>query len=157
TKTSELARLWYVTLGNLAFCERGNANCDLQGPGQPGSGLTNTGPFRNMQSGSYWSATEYSPNKSEAWSLATDHGGADSEGKRSSVYAVAVRAGGSATAPVGCRGVDLGCGVKAFGVGSGEQVGGASNAVLWSGSSNNVVNLNPPGFSRSIATGVARR
>src|SRR5215831_1367818 len=61
TKTSELARLWYVTLGNLAFCERGNANCDLQGTGQSGWGLINTGPFRNMQSASYWSGTEYAP------------------------------------------------------------------------------------------------
>src|SRR5215472_4613087 len=55
TGSSELARMWYVTFGNLAFCPAGNPNCDLQGAGQPGWGLINSGPFRNVQSEGYWS------------------------------------------------------------------------------------------------------
>jgi len=157
TETSELARMWYVTLGNLAFCARDNSICDLQGPGQSGWGLTNTGPFRNMQSGSYWSGTEYSPDKSEAWSFATDDGGQDSEAKTSSFYAVAVHAGDVAPAPVAYNVIDLGPGVIALGAGDGQQVGGAGHALLWTGRADSLIDLHPPGFSRSIATGVASK
>ena len=60
-----MAYLWYVELGNLSFCPPGDATC--AGASQAGWGLTNTGPFQNMQSSSYWSGTEYAPNTSYAW------------------------------------------------------------------------------------------
>ena len=156
TRTSDLGRLWYVTLGNLAFCARGEPNCDLQGPGQPGWGLTNTGPFRNMQGASYWTGTEYAADTSEAWSFATDDGGQDSDAKTNSFHAVAVHAGDVAPAPVGYKVIDLGVGT-ANGAGGGEQVGGAGHALLWTGSADSVVDLHPQGFTFSIAQGTAGR
>jgi uncharacterized repeat protein (TIGR01451 family) len=167
THTSELARLWYVTLGNLAFCARGNASCNLQGAGQPGWGLSNTGPFRNMQASSYWSGTEYAPDMTKAWAFATDEGAQDSEAKASGFQAVAVHAGDVAPGPVGYKFIDLtppGFAVV-NGAGGGEQVGGQGQyntggaggvrALLWTGSADSVVDLHPPGFSRSTATGAA--
>jgi len=51
TATSEMAHLFYEELGNKAFY-------DTSGNGsQSGWGLTNTGPFTNLQATNYWSAT----------------------------------------------------------------------------------------------------
>jgi hypothetical protein len=51
TVYSEMASLWYDTLGNIAEC-----NTDLcSHHGQIGLGLTNTGDFENLQSDCYWS------------------------------------------------------------------------------------------------------
>ena len=51
TDRGELAHLFYETLGNKAeYDTSGN-------PGQPGAGLTNTGPFQNMQATRYWYGT----------------------------------------------------------------------------------------------------
>ncbi len=60
TATSEMAHLYYVSLGNLAYCPPGDATC-AGGP-QAGWGLTNTGNFQNLQPYVYWSGTEYAPN-----------------------------------------------------------------------------------------------
>lgn len=61
TASSEMASMYYDTLGNLGYY-------DTSGNVQPGGGLTNTGPFTNLQSSSYWSATEYAPYPtSDAW------------------------------------------------------------------------------------------
>jgi hypothetical protein len=49
---SPMAYLWYVELGNKAYH-------DTSGHVQSGWGLTNTGPFINMQSYYYWSSTKY--------------------------------------------------------------------------------------------------
>lgn len=46
---SEMGNLFYNVLGNSA------------------GSLTDTGPFSNVQSGSYWSSTEYAPNTASAW------------------------------------------------------------------------------------------
>jgi hypothetical protein len=60
TVYSEMAHLWYETLGNLAICgpQSGNYICDEQ----PGGGLKNRGPFLNMTPsdtiGLFWTATE---------------------------------------------------------------------------------------------------
>lgn len=59
TATSEMASMFYDTLGNLAYY-------DTSGGGQPGWGLSNTGPFSNVQSYIYWSATEHAPGASLA-------------------------------------------------------------------------------------------
>lgn len=46
--TNELAHLWYVLLGNKAFCDVSGA-CP-----QPGWGLVSQGPFHNVVTGTYW-------------------------------------------------------------------------------------------------------
>ena len=61
---SELAHLYYETLGNKAICTPGDAVCNSA---QPGWGLKNTGPFTNMQSDYYWSGLEYAPDVVAAW------------------------------------------------------------------------------------------
>jgi len=60
---SEMAYMYYNTLGNLAYFDTSGS-----GP-QPGWGLTNTGPFANVQSKSqyYWSGTESEVASSSAW------------------------------------------------------------------------------------------
>jgi hypothetical protein len=55
TASSELAHLYYVTLGNLAYCPPGDAAC-AGGP-QLGWGLTNTGGFQDLRSSAKWFGT----------------------------------------------------------------------------------------------------
>ena len=85
TATSEMAHLYYVTLGNLAYCPPGDATC-AGGP-QVGFGLSNTGDFQNMQSFDYWSGLEYAPSTSLAWAFRTFGGVQDRDGKISVVCA----------------------------------------------------------------------
>ena len=93
--TSELAHMYYTTLG-----DKGQYN--TSGIAQAGYGLTNTGPFLNVQSVFYWSATEYAPGTSGAWLFGTDVGLQGSGNKAYSLYAWAVRAGdvGASAAPI---------------------------------------------------------
>ncbi|HLD13726.1 MAG TPA: hypothetical protein VJB18_03320 [Burkholderiales bacterium] len=65
TATGEMAHMFYTTLGDKAYY-----NTSGIAP-QAGWGLTNTGPFSNVQSHDYWSATEYAPNTSYAWYFIT--------------------------------------------------------------------------------------
>ena len=53
---SEMGNLFYNVLGNTA------------------GSLSNTGPFSNVQSGYYWSATEYAPNTYYAWNFYMSNG-----------------------------------------------------------------------------------
>lgn len=89
---SEMAYMWYEELGNLAYCPPGDATC--AGRPQAGSGLTNTGPFQNMQSYDYWSGTEYAPNPDNAWNFNTNDGNQNNDDKNNGLYAVAVLPGG---------------------------------------------------------------
>jgi hypothetical protein len=84
--TSELAHLFYTTLGDKAFY-------DTSGNPQAGSGLTNTGPFSNVQAYGYWSATESAPNTSNAWYFFTSDGYQFNLTKSYGLYAWAVHAG----------------------------------------------------------------
>lgn len=61
TVHSEMSHMFYVTLGNLAY------RSTLGIAGQPGWGLSNTGPFSNLLTTIYWSATEYASFTSYAW------------------------------------------------------------------------------------------
>jgi len=61
TATGEMAHMFYDELGNKAYY-----NTSGSGP-QSGWGLTNTGPFSNVQSDVYWSGTQYAPDSSNAW------------------------------------------------------------------------------------------
>lgn len=90
---SPLAHMFYDTLGNLAYCPPGDATC--AGVPQPGWGLTNTGPFSQMQSDYYWSGAAYAPDPTiRAWYFGTLYGyQAYVDFQGSVLYAVAVRPG----------------------------------------------------------------
>lgn len=94
TATGEMAHLYFDELGNKAYF-----NTLGSGP-QSGWGLTNTGPFSNFQSDTYWSGTEYAPNTSKAWYLDTSYGEQYMDNKGFNFYAMAVRPGQVAAAPV---------------------------------------------------------
>lgn len=53
---SELAHMWYDTLGNRSYCTPGDINCATA---QPRWGLTNAGPFSDVGTDSYWSGLAY--------------------------------------------------------------------------------------------------
>ena len=94
TATGEMAHLFYDELGNKAYY-----NTSGSGP-QSGLGLTNTGSFSNLQSGLYWSGTEYLPGGNLAWGFGTDFGYQDAFYKDGTLFALAVRPGQVAAAPV---------------------------------------------------------
>ena len=105
TATSEMAHLYYVSLGNLAYCPPGDATC-ASGP-QLGWGLTNTGSFQNLQPHFYWSGAEYGPTLVNAWYFGlyawvfdTNVGLQDAYLKTEGLPAMAVRPGDVAAAQV---------------------------------------------------------
>ena len=91
TSGSEMAHLFYVTLGNLAYCPPGDVTCS--GGPQLGYGLTNVGDFLNMQSHYYWYGTEYALITSDAWYFLTYYGIQSNNSKFNGFYAMAVRPG----------------------------------------------------------------
>ncbi len=93
TVYSEMASLWYDTLGNKGYY-------DTSGDYQPGYGLTNPGPFDNLESYAYWSGTEYAPNTNGAWDFNTYYGFQTSYYKFGYHYAWAVRSGDVSAVPV---------------------------------------------------------
>jgi hypothetical protein len=97
---SELAHLYYVTLGNLA-------GSSASGQAQTGFGLNNTANFQNFEPGNYWSGTEYAPDAGGAWGFSAEdyRSGAGVQGnyyKNADLSAIAVRSGdvGAAVVPV---------------------------------------------------------
>ncbi|MBC7733852.1 MAG: PEP-CTERM sorting domain-containing protein [Bacteriovorax sp.] len=96
TTYSEMAHLFYVTLGNKAYCTPGDATC--VGP-QPGWGLTNTATFQNMTDDYYWSGLEYALNPSDAWGFRGLDGGHGNYFKTDKFYALAVRTGDVTAVP----------------------------------------------------------
>jgi hypothetical protein len=94
TSTGEMASLFYDTLGNLAYYDTSGS-----GP-QSGWGLSNTGPFTNLQSNDYWSGTEYAPNTDFAWYFDFNVGDQSFTNKLNDLYALAVRDGDIAAVPV---------------------------------------------------------
>ncbi len=93
TSGSELAHLYYVTLGNLARWSPSNTE-------QLDYGLVNTGLFQHLQSFKYWSGTEYAPDTSSAWYFRTSDGRQNSAPKWGNFQfsALAVRPGDVAAA-----------------------------------------------------------
>ena len=73
---SQMGELYYTALGNPA-----------------GGPLSNTGPFKNLQSISFWSGTEYAPNPSLAWYFYIGGGNQGADGKDIGLSALAVRPG----------------------------------------------------------------
>jgi len=112
TANSELAHMFYVTLGNLAYAD--SSGNELQ----PGWGLTNTAYFTNMQSFIYWSGTEYAPDPSNAWYFNTFDGYQGGAGKVIALYAVAVRPGDVLAAQAVPEPGTLGLLLAALGVGA---------------------------------------
>ena len=96
TPVSEMGHMFYVTLGNLGFCTP-NAS-----PGscvtQTGWGLSNTGPFSNVQAGYYWSGSEL--NSSYAWLFGFNDGSQLDFVKGGNLFAWAVRSGDVSAVPI---------------------------------------------------------
>lgn len=94
---SEMAHLWYETLGNKARCTPGDAACNTP---QPGWGLTNTGPFINMQSRVYWFGLDFAPAPPRAWTFDAWDGWQDPFALQENLLnAMAVRPGDVAAIP----------------------------------------------------------
>ena len=85
--TGEMAHMFYSTLGNVGYY-----NTSGVGP-QAGWGLTNDGPFSNLQPYYYWSGTTYASNSSGAWLFNFGYGRQGDSSKASAVYAWAVSPG----------------------------------------------------------------
>ncbi len=65
TTASEMAHLYYTTLGNKAFCGPQSSGdiCSIQ----DGGGLTNRGPFTDLPEFTFWAGQEYFPGGDLAW------------------------------------------------------------------------------------------
>ena len=94
TSTGELAHLFYLTLENLA-------DFDTSGDSQPGGGLSNSGPFININTigAAYHYGTEYAPDSDLAWHFGFAGGTTSFGSKSSSGFAWAVMDGDVAPAP----------------------------------------------------------
>lgn len=90
---SEMAHMFYNTLGDKGSCNpvtSTQSSCDPQ----TGNGLTNTGPFSNLQYTLYWSATEYAPDaNSLAWHFNFLAGRQSGVGEDIDMHAWAVHSG----------------------------------------------------------------
>ncbi|WP_158675232.1 DUF1566 domain-containing protein [Thiohalobacter thiocyanaticus] len=97
TPVSEMGHMFYVTLGNLGFCTPNDTS-----PGScvtpTGSGLSNTGPFSNVQSDFYFSGSALG--SSNAWGFFFRNGTQDAIGQSFSEFAWAVRSGDVSAVPV---------------------------------------------------------
>jgi hypothetical protein len=90
TPVSEMGHMFYVTLGNRGFCTPDDADPSFCIE-QPDHGLSNTGPFSDIQPIFYWSISEF--DSSKAWTFGFSTGGQDNDGKNNSGFAWAVRTG----------------------------------------------------------------
>lgn len=98
---SEMAHMFYNTLGDKGYCNPATSTVSSC-VAQAGYGLTNTGPFSNVLSFYYWSATEFAPYTNGAWVFIGDAGMQDAYYKTNSYLAWAVHSGdvGASTVPV---------------------------------------------------------
>jgi hypothetical protein len=88
---SEMAHMYYVSLGNLGLCapnDSAPSGCEIQ----RGFGLRQTGPFTNLMSGIYWSGTEFAASAG-AWYFGTNIGIQFVDYTTYEFYAWAVRPG----------------------------------------------------------------
>lgn len=103
TVFSEMAHLYYVTLGSEAYCLAGDATCSVfgnaagwHGDPQEDYAVANGGlkPFSYIQSGRYWSGLEYlSTPSGAAWDFSLTFGHQHPNTDYQEQYAVAVRTG----------------------------------------------------------------
>lgn len=66
---SEMAHLFYNTLNNPGNYTPEGTSRGCYTNGTSNTCLDNVGPFTNLQSDAYWSATGFAPNDSQAWSF----------------------------------------------------------------------------------------
>ena len=93
---SEMAHLYYVTLGNLSICPPDNPICSAI---QVDFGLRNTGNFQKFQKGEFWTNLEYvSPASGSAWRFGTYEGFQTFSYKGDLLYGLAVRSGDAGAA-----------------------------------------------------------
>ena len=79
---SEMGHMFYNNWGATA-----------SNPFSTGTNAANLALFSNVQSGVYWSGTEYAPNPNSAWLFNTGNGGQGYDTKSRTLYTVAVRPG----------------------------------------------------------------
>ena len=94
TTHSELSNMFFNVLGNGSLYDTNGSMIF--------AGLSNTGPFSNLQPGSdgYWSATEYAANTNSAWLLYMTDGIQSYGHKATASYAWAVQSGDVSAVPV---------------------------------------------------------
>jgi hypothetical protein len=98
--SSEMAHLYFVTLGNQSYyTTTGAVSAAYAGGANPNSTLDNVGPFTNFQSYYYWSGTAYAPDPSNAWNFLTDYGNQNDVAKAGIFYALAVSPGDVGAVP----------------------------------------------------------
>jgi hypothetical protein len=96
---SEMGHMFYVNLGNLGLVTPDNSNPYRKNNYQAGSGLVNTSPISNIQSGYYWSDVASEP--SSSWHFSFRTGAQSNSFDRSSLmYAWAVAPGDITAIPV---------------------------------------------------------
>jgi hypothetical protein len=91
---SEMAHMFfYNTLNNKGYCDPLLSTAGSCSGPQAGWGLTNDGPFSNLQPNRYWSGTTYAPNASFAWDFDFSYGGQYDFNKTNAFFAWAVSPG----------------------------------------------------------------
>lgn len=98
---SEMAHLFYNSLNNKGYCDPGTSTVSVCNGPQLGSGLTNTGPFINVQVADYyWSGTGYAMGIYPAWAFHFGTGGQLAGSDYNVFSSWAVRNGDVAAVPV---------------------------------------------------------
>jgi hypothetical protein len=97
--TGEMSQLFYSTLGNPGGFNTAGVGqpCNTTGPNFC---LFNTGPFANVQVGTYWSGTQLATNTASAWFNRFTNGNQNVTNKAVPYFAWAVRTGDIALVPV---------------------------------------------------------
>lgn len=99
TATSEMAHLFYVTLGNKSWCDPAASTAAVCSGPQAGWGLTNTGGFQNLWNYQYWLGLEYAPDPGFAWRFNNYDGFQAPDPKPLGYFAMAVHPGDVAAVP----------------------------------------------------------
>lgn len=98
---SEMAHLYYVTLGNLAICNPLGSTASTCLQDQSNFGLANTGDFVGLQAGYYWSDRQAAWIDTHAWIFSNASGRQDIQNQASNwLSAMAVRDGDVLAAPI---------------------------------------------------------
>lgn len=96
TATSEMAHLYYLTLGNVAYCDPATSTINTCNGPQAGFGLPNTGYFQNIPSYglSFWSGLQDETDRvPSAWYFDFGEGYQHTAGIREEFHVFAVRTG----------------------------------------------------------------
>jgi hypothetical protein len=112
---SEMAHLFFNTLDNKGLCDPLLSTVSSCSSHPPGWGLSNTGPFSNLQPGYYWSGTTYGLDANYAWAFHFNGGSQYGGTKGSGYYAWAVSPGDIEVVPVPAAAWMLGSALGALG------------------------------------------